>query len=278
MAKFFDDRGLDLDEPLGELADHLGDLREKLAADLVAQPQRGCCIRSRDVNERLACARVLFGQDAKPLGFIASLPNGGAAPLEHVDHAHAFGVEQLERDAHTHRRISDIPHRVGDVFEHVAGRTQAAFSVSERDAEEFERPACLARAVRRLGRPPRETLESHVESANRDAGEIGGVLQALKLDDAEAELVRRLGELVSGPPETSDEPPDSEGGGTHHCPETLPEPGGLHADGAEPPANQAHLTTDPIEAGRAGDLADRLLNAAKRGRRLIDRADYQRKV
>ena len=229
-------------------------------------------------DERLACARVLLGQDAKPLGFIASLPNGGAAPLEHVDHRDAFGIEQLERDAHTHRRISDIPHRVGDVFEHVAGRTQAAFSVSELDAEEFERATSLARAVRRLRGPAGETLESHVESANRDAGELGSVLQALKFDDPEAELGRRLGELVSRPSETRDEPPDGEGGGTHHCPETLPEAPGLLADLPHLAPNGDNTPAHAVKPGVPGDLPHALLNAPERRRCLVDRADYKGKI
>ena len=140
--------------------------------------------------------QVLVQHDAEVTRALAHLLERAAAAAEQVDQRHAFGIEQLEGKPHPLGRILDAGEGVGDVGEQVLAAAQVAALVAQRDAHLRQRVLSLAGALRRLGRPPGEALQRHVERLLLDAGRLGGEPQLLQRLDADPDLVRGLADRI----------------------------------------------------------------------------------
>ena len=183
----------DIGEPAGEIGDH----RRRLE-------RRPGQVGRDHLSERVQLGpgplgvahQVLVQDDAEVTGPLAHLFERAAAAAEQVDQRHALGIEQLEREPHPLGRVLDAGEGVGDVSEQVLAAAQVAALVAQRDAHLRQRILRLAGALRRLGRPPGEALQRHVERLLLDAGRLGGEPQLLQRLDADPDLVGGLADRI----------------------------------------------------------------------------------
>jgi hypothetical protein len=139
---------------------------------------------------------MLVQDDAEITGALAHLFERIAPAAEQVDERHAFGIEQLEGKPQPLGRVLDLHKGICHLGQQVLAPAQVAALITKCDAHARERVLRLAGAVCRLGRPPGEALQCHVQRLLLDARRLGGETQLLECLHTDADLVGRLADGI----------------------------------------------------------------------------------